>query len=236
MEESYYNHHPILRLFDITKTYGFTYALKKVSLEILKGETIGILGDNGAGKSTLMKIISLLIKPTSGSVELFGTKVKDDRHLFKKEIGILLSHSFFYDDLTGRENLEFFLRMTRRTDSAKKVVETAIKEYKIRFYIDRPVHELSTGMAKKLEILRVVLPNHPKLLLLDEPFSGLDVANRQFLNQLITDKPPETTVIICSHDFNAVARVCNRVFYLEKGKLLKILTPSEYNYFLDRMN
>ncbi|MFX1511436.1 MAG: ABC transporter ATP-binding protein [Promethearchaeota archaeon] len=221
---------------EVTKAYGFVYALKKVDLEISEGETIGILGNNGAGKSTLLKIISLLVKPTSGKVELFGTEVKEDRYLYKKEIGTLLSHSFFYDDMTGRENLEFYLKMSGRTDSPVNTVAKAIKEYKLRLYIDRPVNELSTGMTKKLELLRAVLPSHPKLLLLDEPFSGLDVENKQFLGQLITDRPSKATVIICSHDFEAIARVCNKVFFLEKGEITRILTPPEYNFFLERID
>ncbi|MFW9992396.1 MAG: ABC transporter ATP-binding protein [Candidatus Odinarchaeota archaeon] len=225
---------PIVRVSNVSKIYGFTHALKKVDLQIEKGETVGLLGNNGAGKSTLLKIIALLVKPTAGKVEMFGKEVKEDQHLLKKNIGTLLSHSFFYEDMTGRENLEFYLKMTGRTAEPAEVVEKAVKKYNLRFYIDRPAHELSTGMAKKLEILRVALPNFPKLLLLDEPFSGLDVENRRFLNQLITERDRDITVVICSHDFNAIAQLCTRVFYLEKGGITKVLTPPEYDFFLKK--
>jgi ABC-type multidrug transport system ATPase subunit len=126
--------------------------------------------------------------------------------------------------------------MNKREKKPREIVNKAVKQYDLKLFIDRPSYELSTGMAKKLEILRVSLPILPKLLLLDEPFSGLDVENKQFLNQIIIERPPDRTVIICSHDFRAVARVCNRVFYLEKGRITKVLTPSEFNFFLKNKN
>jgi ABC-type multidrug transport system ATPase subunit len=236
MSASPQNRSPIVELTNISKIYGFTTALKKINFTIEEGETIGFIGHNGAGKSTLLKIISLLVTPTSGSMKLFGKGAKDNHHILKRDIGVLLSHSFFYENLTGRENLEYYLKMNKREKKPREIVNKAVKQYDLKLFIDRPSYELSTGMAKKLEILRVSLPILPKLLLLDEPFSGLDVENKQFLNQIIIERPPDRTVIICSHDFRAVARVCNRVFYLEKGRITKVLTPSEFNFFLKNKN
>jgi len=236
MSASPQNRSPIVELTNISKIYGFTTALKKINFAIEEGETIGFIGHNGAGKSTLLKIISLLVTPTSGSMKLFGKGAKDNHHILKRDIGVLLSHSFFYENLTGRENLEYYLKMNKREKKPREIVNKAVKQYDLKLFIDRPSYELSTGMAKKLEILRVSLPILPKLLLLDEPFSGLDVENKQFLNQIIIERPPDRTVIICSHDFRAVARVCNRVFYLEKGRITKVLTPSEFNFFLKNKN
>ncbi|MHA2220187.1 MAG: ATP-binding cassette domain-containing protein, partial [Candidatus Hodarchaeales archaeon] len=200
---------PIIKLSNVNKVYGFTIALKKINLTIKKGEIIGLIGHNGAGKSTLLKIISLLIRPTSGTIKLFDTEVSQNKYLLKKDIGVLLSHSFFYDDLTGRENLEYYLKMSKAVKNPEEIINDAIKQFNLKLYIDRPVHELSTGMAKKLEILRVSLPK-PKLLLLDEPFSGLDIDNRRFIDQIITDvnRKSKRTVIICSHDFGSIARYC----------------------------
>ncbi|MHA2224958.1 MAG: ABC transporter ATP-binding protein [Candidatus Hodarchaeales archaeon] len=226
------NDSPIVELSNINKVYGFTIALKKINLVIEEGETIGFIGNNGAGKSTLLKIISLLVTPSSGEIKLFDTEVKENHHLLKKDIGVLLSQSFFFSDLTGRENLEFYLKMNKRTDKPKEIVNQIIPQYNLKLFIDRPTHELSTGMAKKLEILRVSSPTLPKLLLLDEPFSGLDVENKQFITHLIRNRPKDRTVIICSHDFNTIAQLCDRVAYIEKGRITKVLTPSEYDYFL----
>ncbi len=225
---------PIVKLTNVSKIFGFVHALKKTNITIREGETVGLIGNNGAGKSTLLKIISLLVKPTTGCVELFGTKGKEDFHLKKREIGTLLSHSFFYEDMTGRENLVFFLKVNKRTKNPAKVVEQIIPKYNLKFFIDRPTHELSTGMAKKLEILRVILPTFPRLLLLDEPFSGLDGENREFFNKLFIERPSDRTIIMCSHDFNSIARLCTKVFFLEKGRISKILEPSEYDYFLNQ--
>ena len=227
---------PVVKLTNVSKVYGFINAVRGANLTIEEGETVGLLGNNGAGKSTLLKIISLLITPTTGKIELFGKEVKENQHLLKREIGTLLSHSFFYEDLTGRENLEFYLKMNGRTDDHVKVIDKVVKQYKLKFFIDRPTHELSTGMAKKLELLRVALPSLPKLVLLDEPFSGLDVENKQFIRKIIAERVPNTTVIICSHDFNSISRICTKVYYLEKGRINKILEPSEFDYFLNRQN
>ena len=223
---------PIIELTILSKIFGFTSALKKINLTIGAGETIGFIGNNGAGKSTLLKIIALLISPSAGEVRIFGSNVKDNKHILKREIEVLLSHSFLYDDLTGRENLEYYLKINKRTDKPQQLIKEVIKQYGLKLFIDRPTHELSTGMAKKLEILRVSLPTIPKLLLLDEPFSGLDVENRQFLDQPITQRPKDRTVIICSHEFSTIARLCDRVVYLEKGRINRVLNPSEYSFFL----
>ncbi len=226
----------VVELSNVNKVYGFTIALKKINLRINEGEIIGLVGHNGAGKSTLLKIISLLVPPTSGDMKLFGIEVKENQHLLKREMGVLLSHPFFYDNLTGRENLEYYLRMNKRTNKPKDIVKEAVKQYSLKLYIDRPTHELSTGMAKKLEILRVSLPSLPKLLLLDEPFSGLDVENKKFINHLIKEQPKDRTVIICSHDFRTIAQLCTRVFYLENGKITNTLLPSEFDFFLEKQN
>lgn len=227
---------PAVKLTNVSKVFGFVHAVKNINLTIEEGETVGLLGNNGAGKSTLLKIISLLVKPSTGNIELFGDPVNENQHILKKEIGTLLSHSFFYEDLSGRENLDFYLKMNKKTDNPSKVIDEVVDKYKLKFFIDRPTHELSTGMAKKLELLRVALPSLPRLLLLDEPFSGLDVENKQFIKDIITNRTSNTTVIICSHDFNAISRICTVVYYLEKGKINKILEPSEYDFFLNKQN
>lgn len=227
---------PVVKLTNISKVYGFVNAVRNVDLTIKEGETIGFLGNNGAGKSTLLKIIALLIKPSNGKIELFGNEVMENQHFFKRDIGTLLSHSFFYEDMTGRENLDFYLRMNRKGKNSTEVIDKAIDRYNLKFFIDRPIHELSTGMAKKLELLRIALPSLPKLVLLDEPFSGLDVENKRFIKRIITKREPNKTVIICSHDFESVSLICTKVFYLENGRIMRILEPSEYGYFLNRQN
>ena len=116
---------PIVELSNLSKIYGFTTALRKIDLTITKGETIGFIGHNGAGKSTLLKIISLLVAPTSGEMKLFGSEVKEQQHILKTEMEVLLSHSFFYEDFTGRENLEYFLKMNKRTKNPKERTKPA---------------------------------------------------------------------------------------------------------------
>ncbi|MHA1976348.1 MAG: ABC transporter ATP-binding protein [Candidatus Hodarchaeales archaeon] len=222
----------VVKLSKIRKTYGFTTALKNISLAIEKGETVGLIGNNGAGKSTLLKIIALLISPSSGKIEFNGLDFKNQKTVIKQDMEVLLSDGFLFDDLTGRENLEYYFKMNKRISNPKQIVSEIVKQFNLKLYIDRPVREYSTGMAKKLEILRVSYPSLPKILLLDEPFSGLDVENRKMLHKIIEDHPPDKTVIICSHDFNAIAKLCTRVYYLEKGKISQSYLPTEYNQFL----
>lgn len=225
---------PIIELKDISKVYGFVNALKKINLTINSGETVGLLGNNGAGKSTLLKIISLLIKPSYGSIEIFGESIKENTHSIKQKMGILLSTPFFYDDMSGRENLEFYYEINKRLPKSDDFVTEIAKKYGMKLFIDRPSHELSTGMIKKLEIIRAIFPEFPELLLLDEPFSGLDVENRHFLLDLIRNRKKDTTVILCSHDFQIVNQICDRVVFLTKGRIERDLRPEEFNYFLNK--
>ena len=226
------NDKAVVTLTKIRKTFGFTAALKNIDLTIEKGETIGLIGNNGAGKSTLLKIIALLVSPSSGRMEFNGIDVKDQKATIKRHMEVLLSHAFLFDDLTGRENLEYYFKMSKRINNPKQIVKDIVKQFNLKLYIDRPVREYSTGMAKKLEILRVSYPAPPDLLLLDEPFSGLDVDNREMLYKIIENRPPEKTVIICSHDFEAIAQLCSRVYYLEKGRISQSYLPAEYDQFL----
>ncbi|MHA1994125.1 MAG: ABC transporter ATP-binding protein [Candidatus Hodarchaeales archaeon] len=222
----------VVHLSKISKTFGFTIALKNISLTVEKGETIGLIGNNGAGKSTLLKIIALLVSPSSGNMEIKQLAVRGRKAEIKQDMEVLLSHAFLFDDLTGRENLEYYFTMSKRVKNPKQTVKEIVKQFNLKLFIDRPVREYSTGMAKKLEILRVSFPTLPDILLLDEPFSGLDVENREMLHNIIVDRPPNKTVIICSHDFDAIAKLCSRVYYLEKGKIIQSYQPSEYNQFL----
>ena len=91
-------------------------------------------------------------------------------------------------------------------------------------------------MLKKLEILRVTLPHFPQLLLLDEPFSGLDVDNRRFLNDLIENKGQNSTIVICSHNFEGIIGLCDRILFLVNGRILKVLMPDQYDSFLERLS
>ncbi len=223
---------PVVKLSKINKTFVFTTALKNIDLTIELGETIGLIGHNGAGKSTLLKIIALLISPSSGILEIDGVDIKERKSDLKKNMEVLLSQAFLFDDLTGRENLEYYFKMSKRVKNPKQAVKEIIKTFKLKLFIDRPVREYSTGMAKKLEILRASYPTLPGVLLLDEPFSGLDVENREMLYKIIKEKNPDNTIIICSHDFEAIAQLCNRVYYLEKGKIIHSYLPTDYDQFL----
>lgn len=224
---------PIVKGQNLSKVFGYTNALKSVSFTINKGEIVGLVGKNGAGKSTLLKIIALLIKPSNGNLLLFGNEIKEDSHLIKQDIEIILNQSFFYSELTGRENLAFFYKLNKRIKNPDKIIEQMIKDYNLKLFIDRPVYELSTGMKKKLEILRAVLPKPPKLLLLDEPFSGLDFENKRFLRDLIINNSEDTAIILCSHNLTTISQLCNKVIYVSKGKIDRILEPSDYKYFLE---
>ena len=223
---------PIVKLTKLNKIFGFTTALKNINLTIDKGETIGLIGHNGAGKSTLLKIIALLVTPSSGLMEFDGVDVKDRKFEIKRSMEVLLSQPFLFDDLTGRENLEYYFRMNKRIKDPKQSVKDIITKFNLKLYIDRPVREYSTGMAKKIEILRASYPTPPELLLLDEPFSGLDVDNREMLRKIIEGRSPEKTVIICSHDFEAIAQLCSRVYYMEKGKIIQSYLPDNFEQFL----
>lgn len=201
----------------ITKSYGATQALDDVSLSLRCGESIALVGHNGAGKSTLIKIILGLIKPTSGDVRVLG---KDPASAafndLRRSIGFLPEQCLFQKNLTGRETLKFYARLK---DVPTNSIEELFSRVDLLAAADHKVGTYSKGMRQRLGIAQALL-GQPKLLVLDEPTTGLDPIARQNIYKIIgEEKAAGASVLISSHVLTELDDRIDQVAILKDGKL-----------------
>lgn len=227
----------MLEIRELTKKYNKSqdYALEDISFSIVKGEMVGLIGKNGAGKTTLIKAISKFIKPTSGNIFLNGKDVflEDCVH---DETGILLE-PVFYPQLTAYENLKYYLEINNRTEFINNIKDI-LKVVGLENSINKKPRDFSFGMKQRLG-LSISLLTNPKLLILDEPFVGLDPVGVQDLINILKNwiKTRETMVLISSHQLKELEELCDRFLILESGKLKHdgILSKKKvYTFILDR--
>nr|WP_263325765.1 ABC transporter ATP-binding protein [Neobacillus sp. Marseille-Q6967] len=192
--------------------------LKGIDLSIKQGETVAILGPNGAGKSTLLKVMATLIKPTSGSVTINGFDLKKDHFKVKKLFGYLPHSSLLYDQYTPLENLVFFGDLYGVKDVELRAREL-VKEVGLSFFINEPVKNFSRGMIQRIAIARAII-HDPKILLLDEPHTGLDQGAISILNNVILSmKEKGCTTLMVTHDFKQAAEICDRIIIVKNGRV-----------------
>ena len=222
----------ILELRNLSKTFRshWTFrpieAVREISLTVEHGEAFGFLGHNGAGKTTTMKMIVGLLQITKGSIWLDGAELlQPSQH---RTIGYLPELPYFYDHLTVEETLDFFARLheIKQPERSRRVTEV-LEQVKL---IDRrglAVRTLSKGLQQRLGLAQAII-NRPKLLLLDEPFSGLDPMGRVDVRELITQLKREgTTIFLSSHVLSDVEDICDRVSIMSRGVLAKVFRLEE---------
>ena len=203
---------PIVELREVTKDFGHIKALRGVSLSFTAGEKVSLLGPNGAGKSTLLKIVATQMAPSSGVVKVLGYDAVKEREEIKKRIGVVGHRSFLYDELTLRENLEFYGSFlgSDRDEVVQVIGVTGLERWG-----DVKAGHLSYGLRKRGDISRALL-GEPRLLLLDEFFSGLDRETSEVLSQYLGEMK-EQTIIISSHAPEMVQGLCDRTVRLRGG-------------------
>jgi heme exporter protein A len=203
----------------LTKRYGFQRALKGVDLE-LKAGMCALLGPNGAGKSTLLGIVSTLVRQTSGEVAyLDDGKAVEPGSGLRAEIGVLAHDSFLYGALSALENLDFWGKVYGIESISERATELLQEVGLEESAWERPSSSYSRGMQQRLALARTML-HRPSVLLLDEPFTGLDRAGSQALAKSLVRWVEEGTVIlVITHDLESIADVTNHVAVLQGGKL-----------------
>jgi ABC-2 type transport system ATP-binding protein len=214
-----YNSH-VVHTEHLTKRYGRILAVDDLNLDVYKGEVFGFLGPNGSGKSTTIGMILGLIAPTSGTVELFGSVRKSDLPRVLRRIGAVTESAVFYPYLSGRDNLEYFARITyRRRVSSKRIAEV-IELVDLEGREKDKFGTYSLGMKQRLAIACALL-NNPEFVILDEPTNGLDPAGMKSIRELIVKLGNEgKTIFLNSHLLHEVEQVCRRVAIIKKGKLV----------------
>jgi ABC-2 type transport system ATP-binding protein len=211
----------MLRINNLTKNYGKLCAVNDLSLEIEAGDIMGFIGPNGAGKTTTIRMVATLLMPTSGTVYVDGINVLTDPEEVRPLIGYMPDSFGLYDDVKVWEYLDFFAAAYRipkpkrkgATDDVLELTDLTIKR-------DSFVSELSRGMQQRLCLAKTLL-HDPKLLLLDEPASGLDPRARIEIKELLKElRNMGKTILISSHILPELADFCNKIAIIEQGKLV----------------
>jgi heme exporter protein A len=204
----------------LTKAFGHQAALRGVNLTLGTGEFLALFGPNGAGKTTLIRIVASLTRPTSGTVTLFGQDMAQAATSLRRQIGFISHSPLLYGDLTAEENLRFFARMYDLADAAERI-DTALEQVGLAARRRDPVRTFSQGMVQRLAIARATLCVHdPALMLLDEPYTGLDLQAADMLRAVLQDLAASNrTVILTTHNLEQGLEMCDRLAILNRGKI-----------------
>jgi len=211
----------MIETVNLTKRYGEFVALDALNLSIEQGDCYGFIGPNGAGKTTTIKILATLLKPTSGQATIDGLTVGFQNRQIRPLIGYVPDFMGAYDDMLVEEYLQFFAAAYGiHGDERAKVVADVLELTDLGYKAGAQVSALSRGMSQRLSVARVLL-HDPKVLLLDEPASGLDPRARIEMRELLKElKRLGKTILISSHILHELAELCNTVGIIERGKLL----------------
>ncbi|HEV8713347.1 MAG TPA: heme ABC exporter ATP-binding protein CcmA [Candidatus Binatia bacterium] len=201
---------------NLQKTFAWTPVLQGVSCRIGVGEVVGVFGPNGAGKTTFLRLLATLLKPSHGTLRLFGRTPHEPA--VRRRLGFLGHDSFLYPDLTPIENLTFYGRAYGLSQVAERI-NTALAQIGLRDWGNTPVRTFSRGMEQRLALARALL-HEPDLLLLDEPYTGLDSRGVTTLQTtLARAKAQGKTVVLTTHDFALGLELCDRALILHRGRL-----------------
>jgi len=205
-----------LKLNEISKKFGDFTAVHSLTLDIPESEIYGFLGGNGAGKTTTFRMILGLIDSTSGSITWRGKKLN---HLTSDLVGYLPEERGLYPKLKVKEQLTYLGRLRGMSKkAAEKEIIKWLEKFEVPHYLNKKVEELSKGNQQKIQFISSVL-HKPKLLILDEPFSGLDPLNVEMLKKATYDlKKSGTTIIFSSHQMSLVEEMCEYLCILQKGR------------------
>ena len=208
---------------DLTKKYGDIEVLKGVNLKIEEGEFYALMGPNGSGKTTLASIMASVKSPTSGKIEIYGRKPEKA----KEFIGYVPQENFSAPILTGKENLMYFAGLLGYSKKkAERIVNELLNKIGLSEDADKRVSDYSGGMRKRLEVATVLFPG-VKILILDEPTTGLDPsARRKFLGLIREIKEKKTTILLITH-IGADAELASRVGLVDEGEIIAEDTPEE---------
>jgi heme exporter protein A len=203
---------------NLAKRYSYRPVLNGVDLCVKPGEFVVLFGPNGAGKSTLIRILCTLMKPSGGMAKVAGYDVADDPDRVRANIGVIGHNTYLYEDLTAIENVHFYLRM-HGADAVEQRVAEALKVTGLEPTMHQRVRTFSTGMKKRLCIAKIVA-HPPRVLFLDEPYSGLDDDGMRMLNRfLLTLKTQGCTVFMVTHHQQQGLATGDRVLYLDGGRV-----------------
>ena len=208
-----------VRAEGVTRSYAGVPVLSGVDLVVRGGDAVALLGANGAGKTTLLRILALLLRPAGGRLSLFGTEARAAPPALRRRIGYVGHESLCYPDLTAAENLAFYARLFAVPDAATRIAEL-LAWAGLEAAAQRPVRVYSRGMGQRLALARALL-HAPDLLLLDEPFAGLDAEAVVALQErLVALRSAGHAIVLTTHDLERAAPVATRLAVLHRGRIV----------------
>jgi ABC-2 type transport system ATP-binding protein len=211
---------PAIRVQDLRKVYGNKAAVDGVNLLVPRGCFFGFLGPNGAGKSTTIRMLTGLIPPTSGSIELLGLAMPERDTEIKQRIGLVPDESLLFDRLTGAEFLEFVGRMYGLTRPMARDRARALLDLFELSESRKLIAEYSKGMRKRVAMAASLI-HHPDLFLMDEPFEGVDAVGARLMKDILLDQVRRgATIFLTSHVLEVVERLCDRVAIINEGRIV----------------
>jgi len=217
----------MIKVENLTKKYGELAALDGVSFEMREGEVVGALGPNGAGKTTLLRILVTFLEPTAGKVAIDGLDINNPLHQerIKSKIGYLPEHAPLYEDMTVTEYLRFVGKMQGiNKNNLEEAIFNVVEKCGLEKKENQEIATLSKGYRQRLGIAQALIHN-PKIVILDEPTTGLDPNQRIEIRNLIKEIGKTKTVILSSHVLSEIQSTCSRVLIINKGKIVADGTP-----------
>lgn len=211
---------PLLQLRKLGKTIGARRILSDLAAEFAGGRRYLLTGPNGSGKTTLLKLLAGLMAPTAGAVLWQGRALGRADLAYRRQVSFLSHRLYMYEELTGRENLEFFAGLHDVAEPARRAAEL-LEQVGLRHYANERVKEYSQGMKQRLAVARAVA-HRPAILLFDEPFTGLDLRGIELLKQLLGEAlaPGTGMLILTTHEPDLGWQLADDYLYLERGKLV----------------
>jgi heme exporter protein A len=231
-----------LEVCQLSKHFGRTVALQDINLAVNEGDTVALLGPNGAGKTTLMRVCATLFRPSHGSIHIFGRDARREGGNIRRRIGFLSHQTFLYPDLTAMENLVFYARLFRLDQPARRA-SSLLERMNLSGWAHTPVRALSRGAQQRCALARALL-HEPDLLLLDEPFTGLDLAGVAILREILKGTTDSgATLLMSTHDLPRAFELCRSAVVLQRGRIAwhgaldaadRSTFESDYNRILGR--
>jgi ABC-2 type transport system ATP-binding protein len=212
---------PAIEVHDLRKTYDGKPAVDGLSLTVPRGSFFGFLGPNGAGKSTTIRVLTGLIPPTAGTIELLGLPMPAQELAIKQRIGLVPDESLLFDRLTGLEFLEFVGRMySLARPLARQRAEELLDLFELADERRKLIAEYSKGMRKRIAMAASLI-HRPELFLMDEPFEGVDAVGARLMKDILVDQVRHgATVFLTSHVLEVVERLCDHVAIINAGRIV----------------
>lgn len=210
----------IIEAENLSKAYGSMPVLRDLNFRVRRGEFVALLGANGSGKSTLLRLLSGLSKPTTGAIRIGGWDMPSEAMAVRAQIGLVAHQPLLYENLTARENLDFFGKLygIGREERERRIAEL-LRSVGLRKRADSLIRTFSRGMKQRLSIARASL-HQPDVLLLDEPYSGLDQAAIERLDEMLFDgMDAGRTVVMSTHQLERMPPCVDRALVLSRGRI-----------------